>query len=108
MAPDRPDRPWTPAIAASGEIIPGKKGIPGAGNGPGYVLPSNTEVAPVPPPPGVDGARVYSLPELIDLAEANNPSTRIAWNEARKVALAAGIAESSYLPKVTASAVLTC
>ena len=107
MAPDRPDRPWTPATAASGEIIPGQKGIPDAGNGPVYVLPSNTEVATVPPPPGVDGAKVYSLPDLIDLAEANNPSTRIAWNEARKVALAAGIAESSYLPKVTASAVLT-
>jgi outer membrane protein TolC len=54
----------------------------------------------------VDGTKVYPLPELIDIAEANNPSTRIAWNEARKVALAAGIAESAYLPKITASAVL--
>jgi outer membrane protein TolC len=107
MAPDRPDRPWTPATTESGQIVPGKKGTPGAGNVAGYVLPSNTEVAPVPPPPGVDGARVYSLAELIDLAEVNNPSTRIAWNEARKVALAAGIAESSYLPKITASEVFT-
>jgi outer membrane protein TolC len=107
MAPDRPDRPWTPATTASGEIIPGKKGIPQAANAPGYVLPSNSAVASVPPPPSLDGTKVYSLPELIDIAEANNPLTRIAWNEARKVALAAGIAESTYLPKVTVSTVLT-
>ena len=25
MAPDRPDRPWVPATAADGEIIPGAK-----------------------------------------------------------------------------------
>jgi outer membrane protein TolC len=106
MAPDRPDRPWTPATTESGEIIPGKQGVPHAANGSGYVLPSNTTVASVPPPPSLDSAKVYSLPELIDIAEANNPSTRIAWNEARKVALAAGVAESTYLPKVTASAVL--
>ena len=106
MAPDRPDRPWTPATLDSGEIIPGEHGAPRATNGQGYVLPSNTAVARVPPPPSIDSTKVYSLPELIDLAEANNPSTRIAWNEARKVALAAGIAESAYLPKVTASAVL--
>jgi outer membrane protein TolC len=107
MAPDRPDRPWTPTTTDSGEIIPGKQGLPQAANGPGYVLPSNTALASVPPPPGMDASKIYSLPELIDIAEASNPSTRIAWNEARKVALAAGIAESTYLPKVTASAVLT-
>ena len=106
MAPDRPDRPWTPATTESGEIIPAVNGAPRAANERGYVLPSNTAVARVPPPPHIDSTKVYSLPELIDLAEANNPSTRIAWNEARKVALAAGIAESAYLPKVTASAVL--
>jgi outer membrane protein len=106
MAPDRPDRPWTPATTESGEIIPAENGAPRAASGRSYVLPSNTAVAGVPPAPGIDSTKVYSLPELIDLAEANNPSTRIAWNEARKVALAAGIAESAYLPKVTASAVL--
>ncbi len=107
MAPDRPDRPWTPATTQSGEIIPGKQGVPQAANGPGYVLPSSTARAGVPLPHALDGNKVYSLPELIDIAEANNPSTRIAWNEARRVALAAGIAESSYLPKVQVSAVLT-
>ena len=106
MAPDRPDQPWTPATTESGEIIPGKRGVPSVATGAGYVLPSNAAVAGVPPPPAVDASKVYALPDLIDIAEANNPSTRIAWNEARKVALAAGIAESAYLPKITASAVL--
>jgi outer membrane protein TolC len=108
MAPDRPDRPWTPPTTESGEIIAGKKPVPGAGRGSGYVLPSNTAVGGVaPPPPNLDANKVYSLPELIDIAESNNPLTRIAWNEARKVALAAGIAEATYLPKITATTVYT-
>jgi hypothetical protein len=47
MAPDRPDQPWNPATTATGEIVPGQKAPPD-GAGPGYVLPSNTEVAAVP------------------------------------------------------------
>lgn len=103
MAPVRPDRPWTPATTATGEIIAGSK--PNADTANGYVLPSNNSLAGVPPPPVVDSSKVYSLPELIDLAESSNQKTRIAWNEARRVALAAGIAESLYLPTITASAV---
>jgi outer membrane protein TolC len=106
MAPERPDRPWTPPTTGTGEIIPGEKPAAAAKTGAGYVLPSNTDLASVPPPPKVDSAKVYSLPDLIDLAESNNPTTRIAWNDARRVALAAGIAESTYWPKVTASAVV--
>jgi outer membrane protein len=103
MAPDRPDRPWTPATTSTGEIKPGEKGS--ASNPLGYVLPSNAELAEAPAPPTVEAGKTYSLAELIDLAELNNPSTRIAWNDARKAALAAGIAESAYLPRITAAAV---
>jgi outer membrane protein len=104
MAPERPDQPWNPATTATGEIIPGAKAPPDNSGG-SYVLPSNAEVAGVPPPPpGVDLNRAYTLPELIDIAEMNNPLMRTAWNDARKVALAAGIAESTYLPRITASA----
>jgi outer membrane protein len=104
MAPERPDQPWNPATTATGEIIPGAKAPPDS-SGPGYTLPSNAEVATVPPPPpGVDLRRAYTLPELIDIAQMNNPLTRTAWNDARKVALTAGIAESTYLPRISASA----
>ncbi|MEI9887615.1 MAG: TolC family protein [Rhizomicrobium sp.] len=103
MAPERPDRPWIPATTPDGEIIAGVRGT-GSGAG-GYVLPANPALASVPPQPAVDGSKTYSLAELIDLAESNNPATRIAWNDARRVALAAGIVQSTYLPTVTASAI---
>ncbi|MGC1305294.1 MAG: TolC family protein [Caulobacteraceae bacterium] len=103
MAPDGPDQPWSPATTSTGEIIPGEKGS--ASNRLGYVLPSNSDLAEAPAPPTIDSGKTYSLVELIDLAELNNPSTRIAWNDARKTALAAGVAESAYLPKISAAAV---
>ncbi len=103
MAPDGPNQPWSPAISSTGEIIAGSHGS-GTGAA-GYVLPPNPALGVLPPPPTVDSARRYSLPELIDIAESTNPRTRIAWNDARRVALAAGIAESTYLPKVTATTV---
>jgi outer membrane protein len=103
MAPERPDRPWVPATTADGEIIAGAPQAPATADG--YVLPANPALGKVPPPPDVDSGKAYSLAELVDLAERNNPATRIAWNDARRAALAAGIAESAFLPKVTATAI---
>ena len=42
---------------------------------------------------------------MIDIAQSNNPVTRNAWNDARNAALAAGIAESTFLPLVSAGIV---
>ncbi len=103
MAPERPDRPWVPATTDSGEIIAGKHQVPPTAEG--YVLPANPVLRQVPSPPSVDITRSYSLSELIDLAESSNPATRIAWNDARRAALAAGIAESTFLPNITATAI---
>src|SRR5277367_3657395 len=103
MAPERPDRPWQPATTQSGEIIADKPQGPVASEG--YVLPANPALGKLPPPPTVEAVRLYSLPDLIDLAESTNPATRIAWNDARRAALAAGIAESAFLPNITASAI---
>jgi outer membrane protein len=106
MAPDRPDRPWTPATLADGEIVPGEHApadLPSPG---GYVLPPNRALAAVPPPlPGLARGHVYSLPELIDIAQSANPTTRNAWHDARNVALAAGIAESTFFPLISAGIV---
>jgi outer membrane protein len=104
MAPERPDAPWKPPTDATGAIQPGPEAS-GGDSGATYVLPSNRVLSVIPPPPPIDPHRSYTLPDLIDIAESNNPETRIAWDEARKAALAAGIAESSYLPDITASAV---
>jgi outer membrane protein len=103
MAPPEADQPWSPATTSSGEIIPGERGAASAPNG--YTLPVNSALAALPPSPSVSNTEVYSLPRLIDLAESNNAATRIAWNDARRVALAAGIAESTYLPRITATAI---
>ncbi len=105
MAPERPDRPWVPATAASGEITAGAKAPPAGPGGADYTLPVNSSLANVPPAPEVDPDRAYSLADLIDLAQSNNPQTRTAWNTAREAALAAGIARSAYLPSLTATAI---
>ena len=52
----------------------------------------------------INPAKVYDLPELIDLAERNNPETRIAWERARQAAAAVGLGESFYYPYLMASA----
>jgi outer membrane protein len=106
MAPDSPDRPWTPATGPDGEIIAGEPPPPGQPENNTYVLPSNRELENTPPPRfDIERRRAYSLPELIDIAESNNPITRNAWNDARSVALAAGIVESTFLPMVSAGIV---
>jgi outer membrane protein len=52
--------------------------------------------------PPVARDHVYSLPELIDLAESTNPDTRIGWQRARQAALGVGIAMAGYFPIVSA------
>jgi outer membrane protein TolC len=102
MAPPRPDRPWAPATDTGGQIVPARTR---SAVGADHVLPSNPAAAALAAPPALDTAHAYTLAELIDIAQSNHPDTRIAWNNARHAALAAGIAESTYLPHLTASVV---
>jgi len=53
---------------------------------------------------GIDPGRTYSLAELIDLAEAHNPETRIAWERARAQVAASGVARSELYPTLAAAA----
>jgi outer membrane protein TolC len=52
----------------------------------------------------IDPARPYRLEELIDIAETNNPQTRIAWETAKQAANRLGIARSDYFPHLAALA----
>jgi outer membrane protein len=52
----------------------------------------------------IDPAKTYSLAELIDLAEAHNPETSLAWERARAQAAALGIARSELYPTLAAVA----
>lgn len=46
-----------------------------------------------------------TLPQLIDIAQRENPSTRLAWNRAREAALSIGLTDALFLPSLTASVI---
>jgi outer membrane protein len=52
----------------------------------------------------LDQSKTYSLAELIDVAEAHNPATRGAWEQARSQAAALGITRSELYPTLAAAA----
>ena len=52
----------------------------------------------------IDPNKPYSLEELIDVAESNNPRARIAWESAKQAAGRLGIARSDYYPHLAALA----
>lgn len=51
-----------------------------------------------------DQAKIYTLAELVDLAQSHNPETRVAWETAKGRAAALGIARAAFLPTITAVA----
>jgi outer membrane protein len=65
---------------------------------------------PAPPPRSApafvpDPSKVYTLPELINLAEQNNPDTRVAWENAKARAADLGISKSTLYPTMAAVAI---
>ncbi len=57
-----------------------------------------TRSAPQSGTASIDPSHSYSLAELIDIAEHNNPRTRIAWEHAKQKADQLGIERSAYYP----------
>lgn len=51
-----------------------------------------------------NSANTYSLAELIDTGESNNPETRAAWERARSQAASLGVARSELYPTLAAAA----
>ena len=82
-APPAPNTPWRPAQEG----------------------PVEKEARLLPPPEfTVDQSTNYTLAELIDVAEAHNPETRLAWERARDRADALGVARSELFPTLAAVA----
>jgi outer membrane protein TolC len=52
----------------------------------------------------VNPKRIYTLAELIDLAEGHNPETRLSWQNANAKLADVGIAESALYPTMAAVA----
>jgi outer membrane protein TolC len=50
----------------------------------------------------LDPTHFYTLPELIDLAQRSNQTTRVAWEQARQAVEAVGLVEATYLPQLSA------
>src|SRR5277367_1821724 len=62
------------------------------------------------PPPHVpafvpDPLKIYTLPELVDLAERNNPDTRVAWENAKARAADLGVSKATLYPTLAALAI---
>src|ERR1700733_15795748 len=66
-------------------------------------------VQTTPPPRSVpafapDPTKIYTLAELVNLAEQNNPDTRAAWESAKARAAELGISKATLYPTVAAAA----
>jgi outer membrane protein len=55
----------------------------------------------------IDAKREYTLAELIDIAERNNPRTRIFWERAKQRAEQLGVEKSAYYPVLAGLAVFS-
>lgn len=69
-----------------------------------WPLPAERErpLRPQPDAPALVADRIYTLPELIDIAESTNPETRIGWERARQAALGVGVAYADWYPRLSA------
>src|SRR6201993_4544734 len=100
LAPASPDTPWQFEPSKESATAP----TPAASGARRFAVPENTAVQ-LPSPADIDPNHVYSLVELIDIAQRRSPATRVAWEQARQAAINVGIARAAYLPALTASAV---
>lgn len=89
------------SIGASGQKAPNTPDVPWLVDH--RTLERHSTVVPV-HEAELDAEHVYSLGELIDIAESNSPTTRAAWDRAKVAAAAVGIAKSELYPTIIASA----
>jgi len=105
-APKDPSAPWTPP-SAHGET---GEGAPDAARGKMFSVPADRQaaeprVSELQTPPPIAQGKAYGLAELIDIAQTQNPATRIAWQQARQAALATGMVEATFLPFISANVI---
>ena len=111
LAPSSPIAPWQ--FNAAEDAGTGKKKLgwsstfntmPAADGTRRYVLPADPTLPWPEQNVPVDQTHLYTLPELVDLAERNSKETRIAWEQARQAATAVGVAQAALFPVLTADA----
>jgi outer membrane protein TolC len=99
LAPGTPDTPAQFPTSQEATTSPAPTGATASK----FTIPPNRAVA-LPPPADIDANHVYTLVELIDIAQRRNSTTRVAWEEARQAAIKVGMAQAAYLPILTAGA----
>lgn len=97
LEPWRPAQPDPLANAAGSDA--------GTASPEGFGVGADPRIAERHQGPDLDPDTVYSLPQLIDIAQREHPSTRMAWNRARQAALAVGMAEATFLPRLSANVI---
>ncbi|BDG73507.1 TolC family protein [Roseomonas fluvialis] len=108
MAPPGPDTPWRPNGSENSlwSLRGGaREPAPTPGATRDFGVPADPALAVMTQTADIDPNRSYRLPELIDIAQRNNPATRVAWQRARAAALAVGLVEATYLPLITANVI---
>ena len=88
-SPPSPDKAWLPPKLSEYEAELAQQRI--------NRTPPSSEIM-------INPRKIYGLAELIDIAERNNPETRVAWERARQAAAAVGLSEGAYYPFLAASA----
>ena len=88
-APPDPSEVWVPDVDVSHANSRGSKTAP----------------SDQPPPAVLAPEKKYRLSELIDIAQKNNPKTRIAWENARQAAVAVNMAKGFYYPVLSLAAI---
>jgi len=92
-APASPSTPWQPSGQTSQALADS------------FSVPENRQILDGPLTPKIEQNHAYSLPELINIAQLENPDTRIAWQQARQAALAVGLSETLFLPMISANVI---
>lgn len=103
LAPASPDEPYQQGRKTTVSLLPQPPSAPSTSRD--FGVRGNPELTALPAAPEVRPGKVYQLPDLIDLAARHNPTTRVAWEQARQAALAVGIAESTFLPTISANVI---
>lgn len=98
LAPQSYDLPWQTDENIDFEMQPGT--APNFSLPPHFVPPYQNEGG------YTDPDHLYNLAELIDLAQQANPDTRIAWEKSKQAAFDVGLSLASYLPQISADALL--
>jgi len=96
---------WSSTLLLSAAIAHAQSPCAGRAPSPAQAADCAAHNTPVATIANLDPKHIYTLTELIDLAEHNNPRTRIAWERAKQRANALGVERSAYFPLLVFQAI---